>query len=183
MIQSLIIHINRKVLIQNICEQDDNQFEPVSHEQIIKTIKTIKNNKAADMSGLTAEHLKYGCDVLADCLTSVVNDILRSGNIPEIFKQGVITPVYKKQGKPVNDPNSYRRITISSVTGKLVEKVHLDSVTDMLSTVQSKYQRGFTTGTSPSFGSLLTEAIAESVDIGKPLYTTFIGANKAFDVV
>ena len=174
----------RKLLIQNICEQDDNKFEPVSHEQVIKTIKTMKNNKAADMSGLTAEHLKYGGDVLADCLTSTVNDILRTGNIPENFKQGVITPVYKKQGKPMNDPNSYRRITISTVIGKLVEKIHLDSVMDMLSTVQSKYQRGFTKDISPSFGSLLlTEAIAESVDIGKPLYITFIDANKAFDVV
>ena len=66
----------------------------------------MKNNKAADMSGLTAEHTKFGGDVLVDCLTSVVNDILKSGKIPDVFKQGVITPVYKKQGKPANDPNS-----------------------------------------------------------------------------
>ena len=70
------------------------------------------------MSGLTAEHIKFGGDVLADCLTSVVNEILSSGKIPSVFKQGVITPVYKKQGKPVNDPNSYRRITITSLIGK-----------------------------------------------------------------
>ena len=74
------------------------------------------------MSGLTAEHIKFGSDVLADCLTSVVNDILSSGNIPDIFKQGVITPVYKKQGKPINDPNSYRRITITSIVGKYLTR-------------------------------------------------------------
>ena len=174
----------RKLLIQNICEHDETDFEPVSREQVIKTIKSMKNNKAADMSGLTAEHIKFGGDVLVDCLTSVVNDILKSGKIPDVFKQGVITPVYKKQGKPANDPNSYRRITITSIVGKLVEKIHLDSVTEMLSKVQSKLQRGFTKDTSPSFGSLiLTEAIAESIDNGKPLFTTFIDATKAFDVV
>ena len=63
----------RKPLIQNICEQDKNKFEPASLEQVIKTIKEMKNNKAADMSGLTAEHIKFDGDVLADCLTSVVN--------------------------------------------------------------------------------------------------------------
>ena len=174
----------RKLLIQNACDHDNTDFEPISREQIIKTIKTMKNNKAADMSGLTAEHIKFGGDVLADCLTSVVNDILSSGNIPDIFKQGVITPVYKKQGKPINDPNSFRRITITSIVGKLVEKVHLDTVTEMLNKVQNKLQRGFTKDTSPSFGSLiLTEAIAESIDVRKPLYTTFIDCNKAFDVV
>ncbi|MEW8546489.1 MAG: reverse transcriptase domain-containing protein, partial [Candidatus Thiodiazotropha sp.] len=41
-----------------------------------------------------------------------------------------------------------------------------------------------TKDTSPTCGSLLlTEAIAESVDLGKPLYTAFIDASKAFDVV
>ena len=75
----------RKLLIQNACEHDNTDIVPISHEQIIKTIKTMKNNKAADMSGLTAEHIKFGGDVLADCLTSVVNDILSSGNIPKVL--------------------------------------------------------------------------------------------------
>ena len=96
----------------------------------------------------------------------------------------MIIPVYKKQGKPVNDPNSYRRIAISNIIGKLVEKLHLDSVVDMLNTAQNRLQRGFTKDVSPGFGSLLlTEAIAESVDVGKPLYVAFIDASKAFDVV
>ena len=133
----------------------------------IKTIKEMKNNKAADMSGLTAELIKFGGDVLADCLTSVVNEVLSSGKILKVFKQGDIITVYKKQGKPVNDPNSYRRITSTSIIGKLVEKNNLDSVSEMLGKVQNKLQRGFTKDTSPSFGSLiLTEAIAESIGVG-----------------
>ena len=50
----------------------------------------MKNNKA--------EHGRYGSDVLAECVLSVVNFIITSGQIPAVFKQGVITPVYKKQG-------------------------------------------------------------------------------------
>ena len=37
-----------------------------------KTINSMKSNKAADMSGLTAEHVKYGGDVLTEYLTSEI---------------------------------------------------------------------------------------------------------------
>ena len=54
----------------------------------------------------------------------------------------------------------------------------------MLNAAQNRLQRGFTKDTSPACGSLLlTEAIAESIDGGKPLYTAFIDASKAFAVV
>ena len=52
----------------------------------------------------------------------------------------------------------------------------------MLDEAQSKLQRGFTKDTSSTCGSLLlTEAIVESVDNGKPLYTAFNDVNNALD--
>ena len=61
---------------------------------------------------LTAEHFKYGGGggggkILLEPVAKVVNCIIKSGEIPNTFKEGVITPVYKKQGKPLQDPNSY----------------------------------------------------------------------------
>ena len=101
-------------------------------------------------------------------VTDAVKDIMNSSEIPlKNFKEGLITPVYKKQGKPTSDPNSYRRITKTSILGKIVEKVHLNMVHNMLDEAYNKPQRGFTKDTSPTCGSLLlTEAIADSVDNG-----------------
>ena len=173
----------RKHLIQNVCENDKNKTE-ISTNDVQKVINSMKNSKAADKEGLTAEHFKYGGDSLVQTVTNVVEDIMNGNEIPKIFKEGLITPIYKKQGKPTYDPNSYRRITITSILGKITEKVHLNLVNNMLDEAQSKLQRGFTKDTSSTCGSLLlTEAIAESVDNGKPLYTAFIDASKAFDVV
>ena len=96
---------------------------------------------------------------------------MNGNEIHKIFKEGLITPIYKKQGKPTCDPNSYRRITITSILGKITEKVRLNLVNNMLDEAKSKLQRDFTKDTSSTFGwLLLTEAIAESVDNGKPLY-------------
>ena len=119
----------------------------------------MKNNKAANISGLTVEHTKFGGDTL------IVYEILSPGKFPDVFQNCVITLMYKKPGKPVNDPNSYRRVTITSIIDKLVKKVHLDSISEMLGKVQNKLQRGYINNTFPSIGSfILTETIAEYIN-------------------
>ena len=60
-------------------------------------------------------------------ITCVLNEIFRLGKVPEMFKLGYITPIYKKHGKPIHDPNSYRRITITSLIGKILEKYILQT--------------------------------------------------------
>ena len=55
----------RKHLIQNICENDKNKTE-ISISDVQKVINSMKNNKAADKEGLTAEHFKYGGDISTD---------------------------------------------------------------------------------------------------------------------
>ena len=49
----------RKHLIQNVCENKQTETE-VCRSDVQKVINSMKNNKAADKEGLTAEHFKYG---------------------------------------------------------------------------------------------------------------------------
>lgn len=96
----------------------------------------------------------------------------------------MITPIYKKQGKPINDPNSYRRIMVSSIVGKIFEKLHLGMNVDTHNTRLNKPQNGFTKGMSPHWAALLlTESIAECTNRKEPLYAAFLDTSKAFDVV
>ena len=101
-----------------------------------------------------------------------------------MFKMGYITPIYKKQGKPLFDLYSYRRITITSLIGKVLEKYLLESAFSEFEALQNPLQKGFTKGTSATVAALLfTEAIAEARDTKTPLYAACIDASKAFDVV
>jgi hypothetical protein len=34
--------------------------------------------------------------------------IFKEGTVPKCFKSGIITPVYKKQDKPINNPNLFQ---------------------------------------------------------------------------
>ena len=96
---------------------------------------------------------------------AVLNAIFRPSKMPEIFKLGYITPIYKKHGKPIHDPNSYRRITITSLIGKILEKYILQTVFAEIEHGRNPLQKGFTKDTSATMTALMfTEAIAEARD-------------------
>ena len=143
----------------------------------------MKNNKAADNQGITAEHLKHAKAHIATPLTSIINKIQKEAQIPDLFKTGVVTPILKK-GKTMHSPDSYRRITVTSITNKVLEKIVLPSIDDPMLTLQSRMQRGFTGGSSSGNAAFLyTEVLAEAADCKKPIYTAMLDASKAFDVV
>ena len=100
-------------------------FTPTTTEEISKIVQTSKNNKAQDMQGLAAEHLKFAPRVVHSSLSNLMNYIIQNGYIPQQMKQGVITPVLKKDKDGHLLPTNYRGITVLSIIGKVLEKVLL----------------------------------------------------------
>ena len=164
-------------------EAATNETHEVSQTQISKYISQLKNNKAADLYGITAEHLKHASSSIIPTLAAITNKAFQEQKLPSKFKTGKVVPVLKK-GKPAKDPNSHRRITVSSIIGKVTEKEMLRASKPTLSLHQSKLQFGFTELCSASNCSfVISEAIAEAKDNAKCLYITMLDARKAFDVV
>ncbi|CAG2202476.1 unnamed protein product [Mytilus edulis] len=144
----------------------------------------MKTGKATDQFGISAEHFKYGGEKTAKILTNLINEAFKFKRVPQCFKEGIVSPLFKGHGKPICLAKSYRRITVSPVMGKLMESVHLCLEEPKLLKVQSRLQRGFTAGVNPTFAALpLTEAIIEAKELGQTLFTTFVDASSAFDVV
>jgi hypothetical protein len=65
------------------------------------------------------------------------------------IKMDLLFSIYKKGGKPADNPNSYRKITVTNPIGKLIEKLHLCRNTQNICKTQSALQNGFTGGQSP----------------------------------
>ena len=183
--QNYKVQIDSDIInIEKLAAEETESSIELDLESLFETINQMKNGKSPDGEGIMAEHLKFGGTLLLQYLQKLFGLIIKEREIPQQFKNGIITPIYKKQNKPVWDPNSYRRITVASIIGKVFEKLHLIAIEEQLETVQSKLQRGFTKGTSPLYAALiLTEAIAEAQDLKHPLYAAFLDASKAFDVV
>ena len=172
-----------KHLIKEQCK-NDNEDIIIPHDLVRTVLKQSKCGKAADIRGLQTEHIKFGGDALIEHVTKLTSRIINTCEIPNLFKHGLITPVYKGNDKPLDKPNSYRRITVASNLGRVIEKVHLELSKDDILPRQNPLQRGFTSKTSPSNGSLLlTEAISESIDKKQNLNAIFVDATQAFDKV
>ena len=143
----------------------------------------MKNGKAADIFGISAEHLKHASAPVVEALKQVTNNTLRTGKLVPDCKLGVLTPV-PKPGKDPKDPDGYRRITVCSIVGKVIEKELTKRLRTILDPQQSEQQFGFTAGRSPSNCALvLTEIISEALDLNQTLYITYLDVKKAFDTV
>ena len=182
------VHMKQmKMKFHLTCIQDESRCSDnpshVSAKQISKYVGALKNRKAADVFGLTAEHIKYSSGQIIDILTNLTNTIFKSRKLPDQFKIGALVPCHKKK-KPIRNPDSYRRITIASNIGKVVEKHMMARTKPASKAKQDPLQFGFTEDSSPSICALLlTESIAEAKDQKTPLYLSFMDSSKAFDMV
>ena len=155
----------------------------VSLDTVKETARSLKNDKASDEFSITAEHLKYGSNKLLNLLVKIVNFSFENLSIAPCLKSGVACPIRKKR-KPKQDPNLYRKITITTLLGKIIEKIHLNLNSVNVSNQQNRLQKGFTRGEMPiTAGSILSELMAEARNSKTPLYIAFMDARKAVDVV
>ena len=121
---------------------------------------------------------------MAKPLVSIFNTSLQTGKVPSIWKQGVVTALYKKGNK--NLASNYRAITLTSIICKLLEDYITNSIRIHLSTnnKQDPSQHGFTPKRSTVTN--LIEALniwTEALSHGLPVDIVYLDFEKAFDKV
>ena len=110
--QSNYIHglINNEILNRAITE-----------EEVLISLKKLKNKKAPGSDGISAEFLKSTEKELVLPLTLLFNYVLQSGEYPTDWCQGIINPLHKKGC--TENPDNYRKITVLPALGKLFESI------------------------------------------------------------
>ena len=147
-----------------------------------KALTKLKNNKAADSFGLMSEHFTLCSDEIVPLLMNMVNSIFRLRRVPDLHKEAILTPVYKK-GDATN-PSNHSGISNTPVILKIIEHFLSNRHNPTLQLTQSKVQKGFTEKTSSmNVAMILSECINESKLQTKPLYIAALDVQKAFDVV
>ena len=115
-------------------------------------------------------------------LLCIINNIFRQKKVPEILKECLLTPVYKKGG--TTNPSNYKGISVTPILLKVLEHVLNNRHNQILKHSQSRFQKGFTEKTSSMNAALiLSECISESKSQQKPMYIAAFDVQKAFDVV
>lgn len=107
----------RKILTHNV------EFSrPFTNEEVIEAMSHVKAGKAAGLDHMHPEFILNCGPKAIGWLKHFFNDILRTKNVPSAFKKSKIIAILKP-GKQSNVPESYRPISLLSVTYKLLERV------------------------------------------------------------
>ena len=166
-------------------ESNDLLNESFNENEIGLLISRLKKNKACGIDLIRNEFLKKAPPEFIAFICKFFNIILSSGQIPDIWCQGLIMPLYKSKGSP-SDPDNYRGITLLSCLGKLF--------TACLSSRISNYmykdgkigveQAGFRPDFSTMDHVFTLHAIIEYYkSIKGRVYCAFIDYSKAFDLI
>ena len=152
--------------------------------QTLEAIKKAKNSKALGPDGLSPIMLKHLGPKGIQYLTNIFNECVKSSQIPTIWKTAKIIPLLKP-GKPSNQGQSYRPVSLLSPAVKTLEALLLPLINNAVRLAE--HQHGFrkNRSTTTALHSIL-EHINTGLNRKKPVHRTVsvaIDLSKAFDTV
>ena len=164
-----------------------NQLTEVKEATVEQTIKIINNidvNKATGIDKIPMRIIKSAVHTLAKPITSLVNTIFTTGQIPLELKTAVVTPTFKSGDK--TKVENYRPLSILPAISKVMEYFMKDQLCEFLerNNLIADTQHAFRKGHSTTTCLLkLTEDIRLGMDEGKATGILAIDLSKAFDAI
>ena len=112
------------------------EFQPVSEWQVKEQLMHLNTAKSAGSDELPPVFLKYCAESLCTTLTYIVNESLRTGEVPDSYKLAYVCPVYKTGAQDA--ASNYRPVSLLPVTSKLLEKFVLQQLSRHIKSNVSK---------------------------------------------
>ena len=130
------------------------EFRLVDSHYIKQIIKGIKTSRSNGHDGISSELLKLISNDIADSITLIINQSLKSGIFPNQLKIAKVTPIYKKDDKKII--TNYRPISVLPVVSKVFETVIHEQLSDyfLSNNFFSAQQYGFRNNSSTELAAL-----------------------------
>ena len=94
----------------------------ITPDDILKSLRRMKNGKAAGPSGVVAEMLKAAPDICCKFIADLMNAIIREGKVPVDWGDSIIISLFKGKGDTL-DRNTYRGLKLTDHVLKVIERV------------------------------------------------------------
>ena len=96
-------------------------FKQVNTGTVLKELRNLKRSKSSGLDDIPLSLLKDATSCLAEPLTYLINMSLRTGQIPNEWKQAKVLPLFKSGN--ATELDNYRPISIFPVLSKVLERV------------------------------------------------------------
>ena len=109
-----------------------------------KLLKNLRTQKSCGPDGVHPYILHHLADTMSIPLTIIFKLSLQTRKVPSIWKQGVVSALFKKGKKCL--ASNYRAITLTSIVCKILEKIIVTSIQKHLkiNLLEDLHQHGFT---------------------------------------
>ncbi|XP_070610299.1 uncharacterized protein, partial [Erythrolamprus reginae] len=147
-------------------------------------LRELNKYKLPGPDGLHPKVLKELADTIAEPLLLIYQISWITGDLPEDWKRADVVPIHKKGKK--TDPGNYRPISLTSIPGKILEKIIKKQLTHFLETnkIISNSQHGFIRNKSCQTNLIsFVNTITKSVDQCNSVDLIYLDFSKAFDKV
>ena len=113
-------------------QQTSNSFSSIniSYDLVLSFLESLDPCKSIGTDGVHPHVLKFSAASLAVPLTLIFKASLKSGSIPSLWSEAIVTPLFKKGKK--TDAANYRPISLTSVVCKVMEKIVKKSLMEFL---------------------------------------------------
>ena len=172
-------------LFPNTSEAEHGIYDIVfSDTELADAMNELSSNAAPGPDGFPAILLKRCRHALSSPLSQIWRNSLKYGEIPEVCKSALITPIHKGNSKAI--PKNYRPVALTSHLIKVFEKVVRKKIAEFLQThnLFNLSQHGFLEGRS-CLSQLLChfDRITYELENGRGVDVVYLDFAKAFDKV
>ena len=151
----------------------------ISSAEVEVAVRSMKNGKAAGKSGVVTEMLKAMGKTGITFLTELFNEICKTACTPNDWKIGIIIPVYKGKGNPM-ECNSYRPIKLMEHSMKVFKRVLEQRLrkTVKIDGMQNEFMPG--RSTTDALYAVRT-MVEKHLEKRRDLWAAFVDVEKAYD--
>ena len=157
----------------------------LSKKEFEDSLKLLKPKQAPGSDKITNDMLTHLGPLAKKKLLQIFNSSWKSGKIPTIWKKAIMIPILKI-GKPRNQVDSYRPISLTSCVCKLMERIINSRLTWILETENQLVdeQGGFRKCRSTEDQiAYIAQEIEDGFQEKKPTTIVWVDLEKAFDKV
>lgn len=165
-------------------EMDKLNHIEIYEQDVRNKLESLKINKSPGPDGIHAKLLYELRDELVILLTKFFNLSIKTGIVPQDWKDANVSPLFKKGSKA--KPENYRPVSLTSIVGKMLESIIKDHITEHLNRFKliKSSQHGFSKGRSCLTNLLeFFEEVTKELDMGNPVDIVYLDFAKAFDKV
>ncbi|KAK4816232.1 hypothetical protein QYF61_013640 [Mycteria americana] len=163
---------------------DQNGAPIIQGEMVSDLLHHLDTHKSMGPDEIHPRVLKELAEVLTKPLSIIYQQSWLTGEVPADWRLANVTPIFKKGRK--EDPGNYRPVSLTSVSGKLMEQIILSAITRHVENNQGikPSQHGFRKGRS-CLTNLISfyDKVTRLVDEGKAVDVVYLDFSKAFDTV